>query len=803
MNPSPHPEWPDAEDPTPTVATARAPHWESAGALVARLASEMAAAWRRGQRPAVEEFLARDSALRGRPEVVLRLLCEEVCLRQEAGERVRAAELAGRFPDLRDEVENLVSTRCQRSADVSEAAAELPAPALADFELLAELGRGTQGRVFLARQRTLGDRPVVLKITGRRGREHLSLARLQHTHIVPLYWVQDVPEHDRRTLCLPYLGTLTLAALLPSLRSVPPARRTGRHILDALDRACAAAPVPLPARGPARHALARASYAQAVAWLGACLAEALAYAHEHGLVHLDVKPSNILLAADGQPMLLDFHLAQPPVRPEGKAPQGMGGTPLYMSPEQRQVMQAIAHRQPVPTAVDGRSDVYSLGVVLYQALGGSLPLQCPQPPRLERCNAQVSPGLADMVHRCLAHEPRDRYPDAGALAADLRRHLADLPLRGVPNGSWVERWRKWRRRRPHALVLACLLALTLGGLLVLTLGCLWYARERRDRLVSRLAAAEAALREGQLLLRPGQYGAAAARLDHGLKLAEGTQGAEDLARRLRAPLRLARRLASAEELHEIADRVRFAALAARVPEGELRKLEQSCRELWDNRARILAFHEADMSPAETTKRVRADLLDVAIIWADLRLRLAKAGRAAEVRREALRLLAEAEKAFGPNAVLLREREGLAGALGQQEEARAAARRRAELPPQTAWEHYALGRRLLQNDELGAAAAEFERAVALAPGAFWANFYQGECAFRRGQYRDAVSAFRVCVALAPESAPAYNNRGLAYARLGEEPRALNDYQRALLLDPNLAAAARNRDLLQRNGTRPRR
>src|SRR5207237_2965190 len=161
-----------------------------------------------------------------------------------------------------------------------EVAAELPAPALADFELLAELGQGTQGRVFLARQSSLGDRPVVLKITDCRGREHLSLARLQHTHIVPLYWVQDAPEHDRRTLCLPYFGDLTLATLLASLRGVPAGRRSGRDILAALDRAGAASPVPLPARGPARHALARASYAQAVAWLGACLAEALAYAHE-------------------------------------------------------------------------------------------------------------------------------------------------------------------------------------------------------------------------------------------------------------------------------------------------------------------------------------------------------------------------------------------------------------------------------------------------------------------------------------------------------------------------------------------
>src|SRR5262249_33673038 len=160
-------------------------------------------------------------------------------------------------------------------------------------------------------------------------------------------------------------------------------------------------------------------------------------------------------------------------------------------------------------------------------------------------------------------------------------------------------------------------------------------------------------------LRPGQYGAAAARLDHGLKLAEETSGGEDLAGRLQAQLRLAQRLASAEELHEIADRVRLAAPSARAPGDDPHKLGQSWRKLWAHRARILALHEADAPADEAAWQVRADLLDVAIIWADLRLRLKGAGQAAEVRREALRLLAEAEKAFGPNAVLLHERTRLA------------------------------------------------------------------------------------------------------------------------------------------------
>src|SRR5204863_7934136 len=110
----------------------------------------------------------------------------------------------------------------------------------------------------------------------------------------------------------------------------------------------ALSPLPSPAArregsvpgGPARQALATASYVQAVCWVGACLAEALQYAHERGLVHLDLKPSNVLLAADGQPMLLDFHLAREPLRPDDEGPPWLGGTAGYMSPEQQAAVRA-------------------------------------------------------------------------------------------------------------------------------------------------------------------------------------------------------------------------------------------------------------------------------------------------------------------------------------------------------------------------------------------------------------------------------------------------------------------------------
>ena len=123
-------------------------------------------------------------------------------------------------------------------------------------------------------------------------------------------------------------------------------------------------------RGPYRKYLAQASFVQAVCWVAACLADALQYAHDRGLVHLDVKPSNVLIAGDGQPMLLDFHLAQGPVLPGLSGPERLGGTPRYLSPEQEAAMESVRSGGEVCVTVDGRSDIYSLGLLLSEALAG-------------------------------------------------------------------------------------------------------------------------------------------------------------------------------------------------------------------------------------------------------------------------------------------------------------------------------------------------------------------------------------------------------------------------------------------------
>ncbi len=163
-------------------------------ALAARLAEELSAAWRDGRRATAEEFLARHPELLAAPQAAAQLIYEEVCLREEAGQADAAAAVVARFPQWRAELELLLD--CHRLLQRPELAGpDFPeaGTTLGDLRLVQELGRGAKGRVFLAVQPSLAGRPLVVKVTPRDGHEHLALARLQHTHIVPLYHAQDFP----------------------------------------------------------------------------------------------------------------------------------------------------------------------------------------------------------------------------------------------------------------------------------------------------------------------------------------------------------------------------------------------------------------------------------------------------------------------------------------------------------------------------------------------------------------------------------------------------------------------------------
>ena len=603
---------------------------------------------------------------------------------------------------------------------------------------------------------------------------------------MPLYSEHEYPARKLRALCMPYLGGATLARILAELSTTPVARRSGRSFLEVLDRSSPPGPSPQSGPSPVRRFLAQSSYVQAVCWIGTCLADALQYAHDRGLVHMDVKPSNILVTADGQPMLLDFHLARGPIAIEELSGDNIGGTPGYMAPEQEAAVAALDSGWAVHSPIDARADLYSLGRVLAEMLGGAdLDPAGARSTRSPRFGPTVSTGLADLVRKCLATRPEDRYRDASLLADDLRRHMADLPLRGVANRDLGERWLKWCRRQPFELFR--LKTLMVAGCAVVAMAVLFWS----GFLAPRFRAATDALVEGRALLDRRDYPEAARVLTRGAALIEGLPGCDGLARELAGALALTDRLQNADRLHRLVDLLRFAESAADRPVASATDVERNCRALWASRRALLERAGPPPDP-QVERQLRDDLLDLVVIGSGLRVRLeTEASKTVEAHRAGLALLDEAEASLGPSHVVYRARQAHAAALGLADLAGAAAHRAELVPPRTAWEHDAAGRILLAAGDLAQAEAAFERTVELRPQHLWPNFHRGLCAFRRGRYQDALTAFSVCVALAPDRAECFYNRALAHAALGHPALVRRDHDRAVALDPTLAAAPLDR------------
>jgi serine/threonine protein kinase len=452
------------------------------------LLDEFADHWRHGLRPRAEDFVGR---LQGRdPADVVELVYHEFCLAEAVGLGPNPATYLDRFPDHRDRLARLFGLH--EALTPSELGlwvtpAELPrvGDQIGPYRLVRELGRGSFARVFLAEQSDLEDRPVVLKVATRGTPEPRLLARARHPHIVEVLRHGATDDGTLHLLCMPFLGGATLAQVLAGRRRAGCRARSGRDLLADLDRASAPEYLALGA-SPARGLLASLSYPKAVAWLIARLAEALDHARRRGVTHGDLKPSNILLAADGQPMLFDFNLALDwRGRDELDLLDDPGGTLAYMAPERLRVLSDPDRASSPNSAALHRADIYALGLILAEALAGEPPrvpgdtggslravaadlvgTRSAGGPFLREILASVSPGLRPILFHCLHPDPDLRYRDARELAEDLDRYRLDRPPAYAASPSWTVSLARWSRRQRVALA-AAVLVLVAGGLAAL------------------------------------------------------------------------------------------------------------------------------------------------------------------------------------------------------------------------------------------------------------------------------------------------------------------------------------------------
>lgn len=457
----------------PDLASYLAEAGGHAGARLALLRADLNLRWEAGEKVEAQRYRARFEAIDD--ETFVALLYEEFCLREEADERPDPAAYLERYPEVASglrrvlDIHRLVVSASALTVSMSQGEAAEPqvdfpraGETISGFRLREEIGRGAFARVFRAEERQLADRPVALKVARRGSREPQTLARLQHTHIVPVYSYRIDPATGLHLLCMPFFGRLTLARVLadPTVRA---ARRGGELLeaVDRLDKVEAASP----GLATARLALARRTYPQALAWWGARMAEALQHAHERGVLHRDIKPSNVLITSDAMPMLLDFNLARAFVNDLRDAQETIpGGTLDYMAPEQIEEMaDGLSDR------ADARSDIYGLGVLLYEAIMGSRPFSQPKgalgveellrmaaedrragAPRLRARRHEVPSAFEAIVRRCLAPDPERRYPTASALAEDLSAFADDRGLRHAAE-PWPDRALRWARRHRRAI----------------------------------------------------------------------------------------------------------------------------------------------------------------------------------------------------------------------------------------------------------------------------------------------------------------------------------------------------------------
>ena len=498
----------------------------------------------------------------GSDDQALGFLIDELTARIQAGEPVEVEAHVGEHPEHADALRRLVPAlhlladlgRSVPAGSASGVSVVVPADSLTgtlgDFRILREIGRGGMGVVYEAEQISLGRR-VALKVLPfaaaldpkqlqRFKNEAQAAAHLQHTHIVPVYYVGC--ERGVHFYAMQFIEGQPLSAVIRDLRRLAgvesmatpnggsvlaeemvsgkwaPDKQpepTGPYVPTAEPHLSEprlseprptgsgqASEQPLPVgRGwdgtspvavlSTEKSTKSPAFFRTVAHLGVQAAEALEHAHQLGVIHRDIKPANVLVDAGGSLWITDFGLAHCRNQPGLTMTGDLVGTLRYMSPEQ-----ALAKR----VAVDARTDIYSLGVTLYELLtlepaynGRNREevlhqIAFEEPRRPSRLNRLVPTELETIMLKAIAKNPEERYATAKELAEDLRRYLEDKPIK-AKRPSLRQRTVKWARRH-KTVVRAALVVCVLGvaALAVSTALILRANQELRQHLYYHLIA---------------------------------------------------------------------------------------------------------------------------------------------------------------------------------------------------------------------------------------------------------------------------------------------------------------------------
>jgi tetratricopeptide (TPR) repeat protein len=709
-------------------------------------------------------------------------VADEFLRRQEAGEQPDVNEYAARHPEAADLLRKVLASLClidrSMSGDPGTGTDSEPVTGhLGDFRVLREVGRGGMGIVYEAEQVSLGRRVAlkVLPFAATMDPRHLqrfqnearSAASLEHPHIVPVYGVGC--ERGVHYYAMKFIDGQTVAALIAEQRQDSQPAEQPTQTYTAQTSAADTAPRAQDATAPAP---CDAAYFRRAAEWGIQAAEALEHGHSLGIVHRDIKPANLIIDGQGKLWITDFGLARTGTDTGLTMTGDVLGTLRYMSPEQAQARHGL---------VDHRTDVYSLGVTLYElltlrpAFAGEdrarllqrISLDDPIAPR--RLNKAIPAELETIVLKAMEKEASGRYGTAREMAEDLGRFMEDKPIR-ARRPRLVERARRWsRRHRP--VVWATTVVLLFAAVMSGAVG-LWWVQKR----AAAEGEARAALREATELQKEEKWIEALSAAKRAQAVLAGVWADRDLHQQVNE---LAKDLEMAHRLEE----ARLQLTATAIKDGGFNY--GACDEAYELAFAWYGLDVDSLDPQEAGDRVRSCSIRMQLAatldhWACVRLQLGASN---------WKHLLAISRAADPDPLRLGLRDALERNDTKSLEELTAFAQSNVMPPATAVLLARLTEGLPDTPRVLAILREVQQRY---PADFWINF---ELGFQHEhlhppQLERAIRYYTAAVALRPRNCAVHNNLGGALHDKGDLDEAIAEFREAIRLMPDFATAHSN-------------